>query len=326
MQTQMRDISLINWGLLSDASYLYGVDLDFLKDGRVSFHQEFLPIGTVIHTWLSDVNYQDRRDIPRLPLLKRGLDYCLKLNLDTVSGHQPYLRLTFFNRRKEVVAYKIIKEDSAEFSLPKDCYSYKIDLINAGSQSFVFDSILLYAKEMEDHLSQSYFVLPSLEKNAESGSLKVYLLENQEGQLMPFTESYLNKVGSSLIFGLTRLDQLAYLTDSFVDYVAKAIHKHAPEALDQGIQFIGTGPKSDRVAILLENAFEKGSSSLTGPVTFDQELRTSIEDSELVLEWLNELLQNNPSLSTAQTDQQTDETLVEGLLAKNHYLAQFQEK
>lgn len=326
MQTQMRDISLINWGLLSDASYLYGVDLDFLKDGRVSFHQEFLPIGTVIHTWLSEVNYQDRRDIPRLPLLKRGQDYCLKLNLETVKGHQPYLRLTFFNRRKEVVTYKIIKEDSAEFSLPKDCYSYKIDLINAGSQSFVFDSILLYAKEMEDHLSQSYFVLSGLENKSESAPLKVFILENQEGQVMPFTESYLTKVGPSLIVGLTRLDQLAYLTDTFVDYVAKAIHKHAPEALDQGLQFIGSGPKSDRVAILLENAFEKGSSSLTGPVTFDQELRASIEASELALEWMKELLQNNPSLSTAEAIHQKKDSLVEGLLAKNHYLAQFQEK
>lgn len=322
----MREICLINWGLLSDASYLYGVDLEFLKDGRVSFHQEFLPIGTVIHTWLSDVNYQDRRDIPRLPLLKRGQDYCLKLNLETVKGHQPYLRLTFFNRRKEVVGHKIIKEDTAEFSLPKDCYSYKIDLINAGSQSFVFDSILLYAKEMEDHLNQSYFVLPSLDDNVKNASLKVFLLENQEGQVMPFTEYYLKKVGPSFIFGLTKLDQLAYLTDTFVDYVAKAIHKHAPEALDQGIQFIGTGPKSDRVAILLENAFEKGSSSHTDPVTFDQELTANIDQSELALEWLKELLQNNSSNATSETEQQNEDSLVEGLLAKNKLLAQFQEK
>lgn len=332
MQTQEFEGFLINWGLLHQDTYMYGVDLSYLRDGRISYHQDYLPVGTVIHSWYSQTNFQANRDIPKLPTLKRGLDYCLKLNIETNKGHVPYLRLTFFNRRKEVISYKIIKEDSADFSLPKETFSYQIDLINAGCQDFIFDSILLYNKDSHESLSDPYIVVNALKKDslAVASELIVFLLENKNGQLMPQSLKHFQRLGNTLVVGVSQLKHLAYLTDKFVDFVARSIYKEAPEFLDKGIHFIGTGPKSDCAAILLEHAFEKGKATCSAYPDFEKALKIDIENLSNDLERVKELLEgeNNYKVKHFIKPKQEDDSfaLVEGLLRPHHYLAKLSEK
>ncbi|EFR44397.1 accessory Sec system protein Asp3 [Streptococcus pseudoporcinus] len=332
MQTQELEVFLINWGLLHQGTYMYGVDLSYLRDGRISYRQDYLPIGTVIHSWYSQTNFQANRDVPRLPILKRGIDYRLKLNIETNKGHVPYLRLTFFNRRKEIVAYKIIKEDSADFSLPEETFSYQIDLINAGCQDFIFDSILLYNKASQAFMADAYVAINALnhESLAVASELIVFLLENKDGQLMPQSLKSLNQLGNVLVMGVTQLNHLSYLGDKFVNFVAQTIYKEAPDFLDKGIHFIGTGPKSDCVVILMEDAFEQGKATCSGYPDFDKELMSDIESLSNDLERVKELLEVNNHFKAKpfiKSEQQDDSfALVEGLLRPHHYLAKLSEK
>ncbi|GAA5350813.1 accessory Sec system protein Asp3 [Streptococcus uberis] len=317
MALQLPNANLITWGQLNQNTYLYGVDLNYLSDGRLSYKQDFLPIGTVIHSWFSQTQYQANRDIPQLPLLKRGVAYRLRLNIQEVKGHLPYLRITFFNRRQEVISYQIIKEDIADFTLPSACYSYQIDLINAGCQEFIFDSIFLHEKE-DDLLENLYITkfLASDQTETESKQLSVLLLENQEGQLFSYSPTLLEKLAPVLIVGVTSLSENIYLRDQLINLVKKELETLSSY---ETIQVIGTGKKSDRAAVIISQVINAAKALISQEISFQEPVLSQLDENTQEFSYLQKALQQGENghvfLPTEKSEQRPSIDLVEKLFS-----------
>ncbi|NQP32498.1 accessory Sec system protein Asp3 [Streptococcus suis] len=155
----MSDHSIINviipWGHLNRSSYLYGTSLNYLESGRVQFQQKLLPIAAVIHSWTSLTNYQADRDIPHLPLLKRGKTYYLSLHFIGEPQHIPFMKVRLLDRAGKELSQTVIKGGKGSFDFIEGAYSYIIELINVGCEEFVFD--YLHLSELEEILDEDHY-------------------------------------------------------------------------------------------------------------------------------------------------------------------------
>ena len=54
-----------------------------------------------------------------------------------------YFKIVLYKKNGEKIKTMIIEDDDSEFEYPKDAYSYKIELMNAGFQHLQFTELLL---------------------------------------------------------------------------------------------------------------------------------------------------------------------------------------
>ena len=123
----------IYWGELRGASisktrkdftYWYGSTIIFHSPDQVYFENKLMASGQTIHEWSSSWNYQGDRQIPSLPLLKRGRSYSLTRDI--------------FDRYNREVSNHVERSNKMTFTYPKEAYSYKVQLLSAGVESFEF--------------------------------------------------------------------------------------------------------------------------------------------------------------------------------------------
>ncbi|MGT2934218.1 accessory Sec system protein Asp3 [Streptococcus catagoni] len=264
----------IPWGQLHKGSYLYGTDIVYLPDNRVSYRQDYLPVGTIIHSWHSRSNFQADRDIPYLPLLIKNRVYHISLSLETMDQNPPYLRLRFFNRREEILEYKIIKEGSGTFVFPAQAFSYQVELINAGCHHFIFDSIFLI--EAKDHrgLDVQPYYHQVIERQSDgldqSKPLTLMFLEHDSGSAdFQVSDSVLDYIDPALIFGTISLNSSAYLSDDFLDYCQKEIEKMKDRGKEKALRFLGYGERSNRAAVFLAYIMGEKDVLISQPVSFE---------------------------------------------------------
>ena len=106
--------------------------------------------GQKIHEWSSSWNYQGDRQVPSLPLLKRGRSYSLTRDMNSYPSGSVFLKLIFFDRYNREVGNIVERSDKMAFTYPKEAYSYKVQLLSAGVESFEFHYL-----KIEDILEES---------------------------------------------------------------------------------------------------------------------------------------------------------------------------
>ena len=129
----------IRWGEMG-ATYLYGSQIVYHKDGRVTLKNPLLASGETLKTWFSSVNYQATRNQPSLPLLKKNHTYRLSMKMQVQPTNGLYLKLTFLNRYEEIIEEKIERQFSFTFTYPETAYTYRLSLISAGFEALDFAS------------------------------------------------------------------------------------------------------------------------------------------------------------------------------------------
>lgn len=133
----------VYWNDYSSDTYLYGSEIEYAGRDSVRFKNELMPPGTVIKQWYSMTNYQAQRIEPSLPILAEEGRYRIRLSLDTPNGSGYLIRLVFLDRYEDESGDFTLRDSSAEFSCPRETYSYKMQLINAGMTEFVFHSVTI---------------------------------------------------------------------------------------------------------------------------------------------------------------------------------------
>ena len=137
----------IYWGELRGASisktrkdftYLYGSTIIFHSLDQVYFENKLMASGQTIHEWSSSWNYQGDRQVPSLPLIKRGRPYSLTRDMTSYPSESVFLKLIFFDRYNKKVGNIVERSDKMAFTYPKEAYSYKVQLLSAGVESFEF--------------------------------------------------------------------------------------------------------------------------------------------------------------------------------------------
>ena len=136
----------IYWGELKGASlgddpdytFLYGSTIEFKAPDCILFENRLMVSGQIIHEWRSEFHYQSQRLTPSLPLLKRGQTYQLNVLMKLYPKASVYLKIIFLDRYEKEISSHISKDQDLEFTYPKDAYSYRIQLLNAGAETIEF--------------------------------------------------------------------------------------------------------------------------------------------------------------------------------------------
>ncbi|MGT2845129.1 accessory Sec system protein Asp3 [Streptococcus hongkongensis] len=259
---------IIPWGQLQSGSYLYGVDIRRLAGNRISYKQDYLPVGTIIHSWHSMTNYQGDRDIPQLPRLRRNQEYTLCLLLESKGTNAPYVRLSFYNRRKELLNQQIIKGISGKFTYPARAYSYKIELINVSCTAFIFNNLLI----LEDNQSMANelpYYSQLIEEETTSDELAILFLESDRGVGLTLSEKFLSTYKSVLVFANLSIDPAAYMTDDFISYQKTKLESILETHPSQSINWIGYGKRSNQAACFFHDYYQKGQLFINRQVDFD---------------------------------------------------------
>lgn len=132
--------SIVYWNNYGIGSYLYGTTLKFdTLTKNVYYKHIMVNAGITIHEWTSQVNYQQVRTIPQLPLLERGKKYKLKFKASTVPKNTLYVKLEFYDIYNNLIETTFIKEKEGEFIYPNNSFSYKVILFNAGIHEMTFE-------------------------------------------------------------------------------------------------------------------------------------------------------------------------------------------
>lgn len=136
----------IYWNDYSFNSYLYGSKIEF-NNRDVKFSNSLMSPGSIIKTWYSKVNFQEKRVEPTLPMIDGENSYNLSRDIECLNKEDIIIRIVFFDRYENEVDSLIIREESVDFTCPIKTYSYQIELINGGKCDFVFHKLVL--KEYE---------------------------------------------------------------------------------------------------------------------------------------------------------------------------------
>lgn len=146
----------ITWKKVHKSTFMYGSKLKF-NNNFVSMDNSLMPSGMVIHEWNMLSSYTTNKQVPSLPLLKKGSNYKIKFDYDVIPEKSVYFKIVLYKKNGEKIKTMIIEDDDSEFEYPKDAYSYKIELMNAGFQHLQFYRIIIE----DQHIEKCHSTIPT---------------------------------------------------------------------------------------------------------------------------------------------------------------------
>ncbi|MDT2463444.1 accessory Sec system protein Asp3 [Vagococcus lutrae] len=143
-----KPINIIKWGQLRQEDFLYGSQIRYSTDSELLYWENTLmPSGKVIHEWSSRVHYQETREPIQLPTLIPGNHYALQAVVSNNSEGKLKIKIAFYNYHHNLIQEIFFDLNQIEFSIPSQCLFYKVTLINAGLDNFIFRELVLYEED-----------------------------------------------------------------------------------------------------------------------------------------------------------------------------------
>ena len=146
----------ITWKKVHKSTFMYGSKLKF-NNNFVSMDNSLMPSGMVIHEWNMLSSYTTNKQVPSLKLIKKGSNYKIKFDYDVIPEKSVYFKIVLYKKNGEKIKTMIIEDDDSEFEYPKDAYSYKIELMNAGFQHLQFYRIIIE----DQHIEKCHSTIPT---------------------------------------------------------------------------------------------------------------------------------------------------------------------
>lgn len=133
----------IYWNETASDTYLYGSRILIHGKDDVSFENRLMPPGTILKTWYSRTNFQSQHIEPSLPIIDGETEYEISARIDYPQGGRCILRLVFFDKYEEEAGTFLVRDGHARFRCPLKTYSYRMQLMNAGTAAFRFHSVTI---------------------------------------------------------------------------------------------------------------------------------------------------------------------------------------
>lgn len=133
----------IYWNENASDTYLYGSRILIHGKDDVSFENRLMPPGTILKTWYSRTNFQSQHIEPSLPIIDGETEYEISARIDYPQGGRCILRLVFFDKYEEEAGTFLVRDGHARFRCPLKTYSYRMQLMNAGTAAFRFHSVTI---------------------------------------------------------------------------------------------------------------------------------------------------------------------------------------
>lgn len=133
----------IYWNEYSSNTYLYGSTIHYHAKDDVEFHNDLMPPGTIIKQWFSKTNFQMDKIEPALPMIDGESRYHISVHMDCAEQQRCFLRLVFYDRYEIEAGSVTIRDKEQDFQCPLKTYSYRMQLVNAGTSEFHFHSVVI---------------------------------------------------------------------------------------------------------------------------------------------------------------------------------------
>ncbi len=310
--------NLIFWKNGTSSDYLYGSSIDFSSLNRVVFVNSLMPSSMIIHSWNSLVDYQANRVSADLPLLEKSGVYKIEIDLKSFPEKSVYTQISFYDIAKIKIKTINIKGSSDTFFYPKNSFSYRIDLINAGLHRFIFHEIRLRkicdssknfkVKTMgeESPANKIFNISEIINFVSSKKSLNIIFNEPKNNFVPRLPQDIFEKINNLVLINDFRPFAGFYLSDSnYLDYekeLEETIFKLSQKFAS--INLIGFGPISSFAALFYRQHFSMNASAyitddfLNSVNDFDQ-----IQNLNPVLsKYLMSFFQKNNLLSSGSTN------------------------
>lgn len=133
----------VYWNEYASDTYLYGSEIFLQPDKSVIYKNRLMPPGTIIKTWYSKTNYQIHRIEPSLPMIDGETEYQISIKIDYPDTGNCILKLVFFDKFDVETGSMIMKAQNMTFRCPLKTFSYRIQLMNAGTSTLHFHYIMI---------------------------------------------------------------------------------------------------------------------------------------------------------------------------------------
>lgn len=240
---------IVKWDMESTNPYLYGTDLKIMHHNSVQFRNVYIPSGTVIQSWVSNMAFHSYRRSNNLPRLERQKHYKISYKIKTFPEMSTYLKIDFVDIMNEIVSTYIIKQgEEKEVIIPESLLAYNIYLISAGCSSLHFENIIIKSAELPPFSVDNYWI-----------DLKV--IHPQQAVKVIFIEPLYQRIGFLTDFDRVENDNVILVNSGYED--AKLYHndqlvtklQKILEPFDaSAIEYIGYGPISNFAALMYANS------------------------------------------------------------------------
>lgn len=137
------------WKQVNPSTFMYGSKLAF-KDGVTVFENPLMPSGIIIQDWVMKTNYALDKELPTLPILKRGSDYTFQFNYEVEPQGALYFKIIFYSKDDTVLSSQIIKDKEVHVNYPETAHTYKVQMINAAAQIIRFEKFTITEQRLID--------------------------------------------------------------------------------------------------------------------------------------------------------------------------------
>ncbi|MGP0639330.1 accessory Sec system protein Asp3 [Staphylococcus xylosus] len=229
----------VYWTQINHTTFMNGSQIKF-KPYKTEFNNPLMPSGTLIHEWLMKASYYKDRVIPTLPILKKGTDYELQMEYNTIPENSIYLKIVFYRKNDIILDTCIIRDKDFEFTFPKEAHSYKIQLFNAGIEKMIFNHMTIKEKGTSVAVEKLH-VSPIYNENEKINVRNIIIVEPSfipQNNLMKEAYDHIDNV--VIVNNWYSEDIFANLNE-IIKFLQKEKKRHK-------VNIIGYGSKSNSVA------------------------------------------------------------------------------
>lgn len=258
---------VVYWQHNIGKTYIYGSKINYVTKDYVVFENNLFPAGSCLHSWTSLGNYQGQRSAVQLPLLEKGCEYNIYLNVSSMPNNTLYIELAFYDYYDKIINIVIVKMTSGTFTYPDDAYYYKISLINAGLQKIIFHNLVIenHLQDSENQLCKRNGLLMSniLNESSDSQCLQVLFTEPVVGKVAYVQEKLIKQFSDVIHVTSNRLYAQFYMSNQYEEAILSTIeHLHTRYEISN-INFIGYGPISSNAAMYYSSKFDYSNAYVT---------------------------------------------------------------
>ncbi|KAF0521392.1 accessory Sec system protein Asp3 [Pediococcus pentosaceus] len=121
--------------------YLYGTQVNLRSDRRVLIKNSMIPTGTVLYRWDYIFSYNTGRIPSQLPTMLPNNKYQIKLNVESYSSCEYWIRIISFDYSGELISIDNIYKDNPIFMCDENMFNYSIELLVNGIVNISFSSL-----------------------------------------------------------------------------------------------------------------------------------------------------------------------------------------
>lgn len=186
------------WKQVNPSTFMYGTKLS-IKDGVTVFENPLMPSGIIIQDWVMKTSYALDKELPTLPILKKGHTYTFQFDYEVQPKQGIYFKIIFYRKNGTVLSTQIVQEKQVAVTYPEEAFAYKIQMINAASQYIRFEKFSI-SEQKNDTIELPTLQISEIQnEDIQSSVLNMIVVEPSNMLMLPLTSTAINHLNNVVV-------------------------------------------------------------------------------------------------------------------------------